>query len=109
MKTSMKIMITLCILLLFVVPFSFATDINMNLQDDDIEENTLFSNEINDDTYLDDEQNDISPTVPSTTITSSPSVSEENLGFSNILNILLIVVGVVLILLGIAILIRMHA
>ena len=48
-------------------------------------------------------------TTPSTTVSTSSSIQNESLGLTNILNILLIVVGVVLILLGIAVLIRVHS
>lgn len=47
------------------------------------------------------------PVAPSTTVSDISSGSEDGLGLSNILNILIIVIGVLLILLAIAILIRM--
>ena len=115
MTKSIKILGLLFIILLFTLNISLATDINMNLdpiQDSSNAENVFeeenlvedFSNEI-----IDEEQDSTSTTTPSTTISTLSSVPDEALSLTNILNILLIVVGVVLILLGIAILIRMHS
>lgn len=109
-----KILSILLICLLFS-SIVLATDIDMNLQS-----NNGNLNETTNTNVLDEEDTantETSPTArnsvltdtPSTTITSGSSVSDEALGLTNILNILLIVVGVVLILLGIAILIRMHS
>lgn len=95
-----KTLFFLIIFLLLIANFSFATDINMNLQDNNSISNTLNQQE--------DLNSNIINSNSSATITSSSSVSDDSLGLTNVLNILLIVVGVVLILLGIAILIRMH-
>lgn len=82
--------IYIVLLLVFILSssilFVYASDINMNLQND--------------------------TTTGSTSNTASPlnalsSLPEASLGLTNILNILLIVVGVLLILLAIAILIRL--
>ncbi len=95
----MKKISALLILLLFATTMTYATDINMNLQENDISSNSIVSNSItNSSNYT---------TTVSGQNTNSSSNNEE-LGIGNILNILLIVVGVVLILLGIAILIRIH-
>lgn len=115
MTKSTKILSLLFIILLFTLNISLATDINMNLdpiQDSSNAENVLeeenlvedFSNEI-----IDEEEDSTSTSTPSTTISTLSSVPDEGLSLTNILNILLIVVGVVLILLGIAILIRIHS
>lgn len=115
MKRNIKILSILVILLLFVSTISLATDINMNLQPGNSvnandtslnSENTNVFSNTTQNTFEDDDFNEASQ---STSITSSSSVEDESLGITNILNILLIVVGVVLILLGIAILIRMHS
>lgn len=89
----------LLILFLLTTTLTYATDINMNLQENNVASNSISSNSIsNSSTYT---------TTVSGQNTNNSSNSEE-LGIGNILNILLIVVGVVLILLGIAILIRIH-
>lgn len=109
MKRNIKILSILVILLLFVSTISLATDINMNLQPGNsvnANDTSLNSENTTQNTFEDDDFNEASQ---STSITSSSSVEDESLGITNILNILLIVVGVVLILLGIAILIRMHS
>ncbi len=107
MKTSIKVFAILFVILLCMVTFSFATDINMNLSSDNsqVEENTLSNESANE--MSTNRPNSTLTTTPSTTVSSA--VKEETLSFSNILNIILIVVGVVLILLGIAILIRMNS
>jgi len=94
---------TLLIILLFATTISYATDINMNLQSGNSLTNSLTSNSIN---------NGFSNSSSLTTTVSGQSTNQssnnQDLSMSNVLNILLIVVGVVLILLGIAILIRIH-
>lgn len=100
-----KILSILFIILLFFTTLSFATDINMNLEDESILENEESFNDVTSDTA----QNTTTTNIPSTIVSNSNSANDDSLGLTNILNILLIVVGVVLILLGIAILIRMHS
>ena len=116
MKKSIKALAILFVILLFTLNISLATDINMNLEDT---QSTTTSNVVDEDNLIEDttdEANEIVDngistltTTPSTTISTLSSVPDETLSLTNILNILLIVVGVVLILLGIAILIRMHS
>lgn len=109
-----KILSILLICLLFT-SFVQATDIDMNLQsnprnnDETINTNMLEDEDATNTRTSNANRNSVLTDTPSTTITSGSSVSDEALGLTNILNILLIVVGVVLILLGIAILIRMHS
>lgn len=107
MTKTIKVLAILFIALLFITNISLATDINMNLQPED----SNISNELEETTndVIDEGENSILTTTPSTTISTLSSNSNETLSLTNILNILLIVVGVVLILLGIAILIRMHS
>ena len=117
MKKSIKALAILFVILLFTLNISLATDINMNLED--TQSTTTTSNVVDEDNLIEDttdEANEIVDngistltTTPSTTISTLSSVPDETLSLTNILNILLIVVGVVLILLGIAILIRMHS
>lgn len=120
MSKSLKILFIITIMLMLILPnFLQATSIDMNLT------NTLNSNtntnEINNNlantsntsnqiTNANDNTN--IPSNPQTVIQSSSTSSlsnlpEANLGLSNILSIILIVIGVLLILLAIAILIRL--
>ena len=115
MSKSQKILSILFIILLFATTLSLATDINMNLDlnttgNDTIvsEENTIF-NETTENAIENSVEPNVNTNIPSTIVSDVSSVSNEGLTLTNILNILLIVVGVVLILLGIAILIRMHS
>lgn len=110
-----KVLSIIFIILLFLTNITFATDINMNLQTENTQ-NTILNTMLNedyDDTTLNNTDlsttNLLTTNVPSTVVSNSSSVNDDSLGLTNILNILLIVVGVVLILLGIAILIRMHS
>ena len=128
MKSSIKFFTIFFIFLLLILPVSFATDINMNLppENEEIEndfsneENILMNNEegansilngeniLTDNESLENEpENSILTDTPSTTISSTSL--EESLSFDTILNIIFIVVGIILILLGIAFLIRIHS
>lgn len=90
----------------------FATDINMNLVPNEIdntgitESNDLVGNEIQDTTLNDVTTDDIGGVAAPSGVSS---IAQENMSFSNILNILIITVGVILILLAIAILIRLKS
>lgn len=91
-----------CLLLFTGLIFSttcFATDINMNLETD-TDANSVISNNLDDSSLNANSQ-------MTTTVESSSRNDTEGLGINSILNILLIVVGFVLILLGIAVLIRL--
>ncbi len=119
MTKIVKVLLIILMFGLFVVSFSYATDINMNLQASSVTstENNISANTVSNsysNQLITNSQNsvDYSSTITdteSTRVTTASSTQNETLGFTNILNILLIVVGVVLILLGIAILIRMHS
>ena len=95
--------------------FTFATDINMNLQLDSNNTNSQTNNSTNNTTQntSSNTATNTNSSVPTTSTTNSATVSsisnlpEANLGLSNILNIILIVLGILLILLGIAIFIRL--
>ena len=117
----LRISVILLFVLFLISTVVAATDINMNLtsQENTTDLNTINSNttdengtdgnEIIDDTT---DSGDISaPIVDSLGGSAAPSgvssIAQENMSFSNILNILVITVGVVLILLAIAILIRL--
>lgn len=114
---SKSIKIFSIILIIFSLFISFygvyaTTDINMNLEADEptqnevTEGNTIADSLIND--ALADEETQSTTTQDTLTPpTSVGAITEEGLTLSNILSILLITVGVVLILLAIAIIIRL--
>lgn len=139
MSKFSKIVIFLLIILLSICTFSLATDINMNITEQSNTSNgsnvSTYSNNINSNNYnnivsynmnsndsnssnrvTDSSNSNINSNTQigieaSQTQVSSISKTDANdgLGLSNVLNILLIVVGVVLILLSIAILIRLNS
>ena len=117
-KNIFKFLIIFSIIVFLFIPSVSATDINMNLTQDTntIDSNTIGSieNTISDVINENETENTIA-TNPSDGIggTAAPSgvssIAQENMSFANILNILVITVGVVLILLAIAILIRLKS
>ena len=121
---KVKILFVLFIILFALNTVVFATDINMNLPSDDnlvtyengtdtsnIDNNV--SNEISNTDTSSNSITDASQIQDDVGGTAAPSgvssIAQENMSFSNILNILLIAVGVILILLAIAILIRLKS
>ena len=104
MLKNFKIFIIFIIFLMVSSVNVFATDINMNLQTNETTSNeiTYDSNNIeNSNNFVDDGiGGEAAPSGVS-------SIVQENMSFSNILNILIITVGVILILLAVAILIRL--
>lgn len=117
MSKVFKITIAI-IIFLFSANMVLAADIDMNLTAEDtnsiedanlIDTNTLDTNSIDDTNTVANE----TPTSPNDNVggTVAPSgvssIAQENMSFSNILNILVITVGVILILLAIAILVRL--
>lgn len=118
MSKSLKIFFIILILLMIILPnFTIATSIDMNLT------NNLDSNNITNsfnqnltntsDDMLQDENTNLNTvsnpqaTFPSSGTSSLSNLPEANLGLSNILSIILIVIGILLIFLAIAILIRL--
>ena len=113
-----KIFIVLIIFMLLCVPLVYASDIDMNLStgDDSTQtSNNQMQNEVNSTTNevqnnVDDQTNNV-PITNSNFDTLQPTdvdtVEESGLGVTNIINILVITVGVILILLAIAIIIRL--
>ncbi len=106
------------VLLLFLNTAVLATDINMNLPSEDT--NTVSEDNVNTINNIQDTGNAVDNTSSNTIATqddiggdatpsSVSSIAQENMSFSNILNILIITVGVILILLAIAILIRLKS
>ena len=111
MTKSVKWSLIFIIFFMVMTTVSFATDIDMNLGGNTATNQTTI-NEIATNTETDGTTNTSSlntQTNNSTTVTSVSSEEESTLSINTILNILLIVVGVVLILLGIAILIRLKS
>lgn len=127
MSRIFKTLVILVIILFSVTSLVYATDINMNLENQNQTDtnsatdsnsvtdngNAVDSNTITDsntvdtnDTIADDnfEQDNIGGSVAPSGVSS---IAQENMSFSNVLNILVITVGVILILLAIAILIRL--
>ena len=106
MLKIIKIFILAFIISLFSYNYVYAMDINMNLSNNNSSTNsssiqrtnTTINNTTNNNSYL--------PVSDDYSVSLS-SMPEEDLGFTNILNIILIVVGILLVLLGIAIMIRL--
>ena len=122
MSKIFKTLIILFIILFSATTLVLATDINMNLEnpsqtdtnseetnvtDTNNPDNTNDLNSVTDTNTIADEnfeQDNIGgPVAPS----GVSSITQENMSFSNVLNILVITVGVILILLAIAIIIRL--
>ena len=105
------------LLILFVSNIAYASDIVMDLNtatnsantSSETGDNTIYS-DVQDNTVSDvidtSEDLDYDETIPTTTITEDYDDTSAELSISNMINIILIVVGVVLILLGIAIIIK---
>ena len=119
---KLSIFLLVLIVLLFLNTTAFATDINMNLPAQDTntsseDTNTADNMQGTEDTNTtEDVQDNLNDTaVPQDDIggdatpSSVSSIAQENMSFSNILNILIITVGVILILLAIAILVRLKS
>ena len=114
-----KTIIIFFIILILSTSFVFATEIDMNLQNpaDGNTSNVETSNTINntgtdstspsDDTTMPDDDFEQDAIGGSVAPSGVSSIAQENMSFSNVLNILIITVGVILILLAIAILIRL--
>lgn len=104
MSNSIKLFsIILIIFSIFISFYSvYASNIDMNLVS-----NEITSNEIIDANITDTETQSPSDLDSILSASSVGAVTEEGLGLSNILSILLITVGVVLILLAIAIIVRL--
>ena len=123
MSKIFKTLVSFFILIFSISTLVLATDINMNLSNQNdtvidgnaVDSNSTDSNELINDTSSDVtnettntvdtfQQDSLSGTVAPSSVSS---IAQENMSFSNILNILMITVGVILILLAIAILIRL--
>ena len=123
----LKILFILFVLFSVCVNYIYATDINMNLPSNDVIDDFSNVNPDNGNSATDgnsenqavpentvnDEVDDVSANPSSSAETLSPAIistdSEAGLSVTNIINILLITVGIVIILLAIAIIIRLNS
>lgn len=115
MKKLFKIAIILFVFILFVgFTVVYGADVNMNLSNtnstDTIYGNSsnMASNPVNDTMTNSTTKSDTGTSSSTINVGTSSSLSSSELGASTIVNIILVVVGVLLILLGIAILIRVR-
>ena len=109
MIRTLKIFLILILSLLLCSSIVLATDVNMNLVPNDIAEDNMEATAgttAEGDNSLTSTTDDIGGVAAPSGVSS---IAQENMSFSNILNILIITVGVVLILLAIAILIRLKS
>lgn len=121
MSKTIKVLSIVLLIFSFIINFYgvYASDINMNLgsgneltsqvtSNSNVEDNLVQTTPTNDVTTATEH---ITSTITDSDVITPPSsigsVAEEGLGVSNILSILLITVGVILILLAIAIIIRL--
>jgi len=103
MKKLFKIYILFTLFIFIFMPFINTSAIDMNLSTDQ-DYNTYSYDDITDDDTIDEVNNAQENTnIPTVTTTST---DDEFLTIENILSIIIIVIGIILIFLGIAILIR---
>ena len=108
MTRKIGILIILVLVIISLATVTSATDINMNLVPNEVDNSTITGNEIDNEMPTDDTNQIVTDDIGGIAAPSGvSSIAQENMSFSNILNILIITVGVVLILLAIAILIRL--
>lgn len=112
MRKSFQMIIIFLITFILLIPtFVQATNINMNLTSNTVVDNTVTGNQSSNlgqqsttDTLSPNQTNH---STNSATVSALSQLPEASLGLNNIINIILIVIGVLLILLGIAIMIRL--
>lgn len=119
MLKTVKIIALLIVILISLNVTVFASEIDMNLPVDNSGDSTADINSVTTDSSNSSTTDESSANIISLPATTSgdiggsaapssvSSIAQENMSFSNILNILVITVGVIIILLGIAILIRL--
>ena len=115
MSKLTKLLLIFFIMLFVCINFSYAIDLNLTEQTNNIT-NANYTSEENETNENNNTSSNVSSnsiestddTISSTRVSTVNNLPESNLGLSNILNILLITVGIVLILLGIAILIKLN-
>lgn len=112
MSKKLTIFIIFVITIISFATVCSATDINMNLIPNEVDNSSTTGNEeLTGNETLDTTTNEVATDDIGGVAAPSgvSSIAQENMSFSNILNILIITVGVVLILLAIAILIRLKS
>lgn len=99
MEKVIKILLVISIflLILFSVCSVYASDVNMNLTSND---NTTYGSTTNNTNSINNNQSS------SVIVSDTPSTALDTLSLSDMINIVLCAIGIILILLGIAILIR---
>ncbi len=118
MSKSIKIFSFILIIVAILINFYsvYATDINMNLTSNEAVPNEVTAGDVNtvdlessltDNTVAPDLDASLTSQEETISASSVGTLSEQGLSLSNILSILLITVGVILILLAIAIIIRL--
>lgn len=94
------------------VNFAYAIDLNLTETINGTNSSYVDENEVENDLSSNFSSSNSSSTIEDTTsstrVSTVSNLPESNLGLSNILNILLIAVGIILIFLGIAILIKLN-
>lgn len=104
MKTTFKFLLILILFILFFIPNIKSFGINMNLISNTVESNAI----TNDDTNNTSDSSTVynASNTSSKTVTVTSTDNNEFLTVENVLCIILIVIGILLIFLGIAIIIR---
>lgn len=102
MKKVIKILFILLVSYMFVFSNCLATDANANLTSNENTNAAASTSAVANGTNA-------NTTLTTTISTTASSLESETLNSFNVLNVLLIIVGAILILVGIAILIRMHS
>lgn len=98
MKNTLKICILVILFIFILVPFTNTFAIDTDLDD--------YENQIDDTPQEDYEEEENPPTSNAPTVTTTSSEDDEFLNIENILSIIIIVIGIILIFLAIAILVR---
>ena len=111
MKILVKYISFFVVFTLALTTICFATDINMNLEDTSTSVNNTLESSNSEVNEQNSNQLDTTllqtPATSYTTVSGTNSVQDDGLNLTNIINIFVVVVGIVLILLGLAILIRL--
>ena len=111
-KISSLLLVVLLIFIVFSLNCNATNDILMDLNqntvstDNETVDNTTY-NTNTDEENVDNSNSDFEYSVPETSVDTDYDSSEEELSITNMINIIFIVVGIVLILLGIAIIIKL--
>lgn len=121
MKKLFMISFMLSLIIICACGLVYATDVNMNLtSNSSIVDNTVYGSDINQNENINSNVNNMDNTnsaldatgsytpSPDFSVGATAALSSTNLSLSNILNIILIVLGILLVLFAIAILIRMR-